>query len=180
MLPVLCKEQSFRFILYCVYSIYHIIWQISESDICSEDVLQVRCRDLSVHLSGHSISTSIHNINSVYIYQTMEIFPMGVFLWEIFQCMYCRRHLHCRDKLVWTLKVIFITVLLGRVSEDWRNVLNDKCVNAVGLESQRKKFSAQLELLQRKGVALFVDGIWCGGPQRKKFWVVIDLSMRKR
>lgn len=83
---------------------------------------------------------------------------MGVFLWEIFQCMYCRRHLHCRDKLVWTLKVIFITVLLGRVSEDWRNVLNDKCVNAVGLESQRKKFSAQLELLQRKGVALFVDG----------------------
>lgn len=37
--------------------------------------------------------------------------------------------------------------------------MDDKCVDATGLESQRKKFSAQLEQLQKRGVALFVDGV---------------------
>lgn len=50
-------------------------------------------------------------------------------------------------------------ILLDRVSEDWRNALNDKCVDAIGLESERKKFAAQLEQLQKRGVALFVDGV---------------------
>lgn len=37
--------------------------------------------------------------------------------------------------------------------------MDDKCVDAIGLESERKKFTAQLEQLQKRGVALFVDGV---------------------